>query len=191
MKPLKYRVNMIRSVREMERRQEQRRVRAVTLSGVAIGLAALAVFYAVLQCLSMSNIIDARKQRLADIQRRYRRYTEAEQIVGKEDIELLDKLHGGKIFWTGVLAALARHLPEGYWTTQLRYDGKTLQVRGEGFAGANQDQLLVIDEYLNKLREDRRFGAVFSKVNLGATGRTGKSSRGRDLVTFQFTAERG
>jgi Tfp pilus assembly protein PilN len=104
--------------------------------------------------------------------------------VDKSDIELLNDLQGKGMLWTKKLASMAKHLPDNYWITGFSFTNNTLTVHGYGYADSRQDQLLVLDQYLNRLRSDTTFSDIFSKVQLNMAERKDEGSR----VAFDVSA---
>lgn len=182
---MKYALNMIRSLREKEKKAERVRIRAFALSVLAGGLLALSFGYAALQMVSMRATLSEEEKRLERIEAEYRQYRETKEFVDKDDIELLDRLHNGKVFWTKKLVTLARYLPDNFWTTRLRYDGGTLDVEGFGYITQHQDQLVIIDDYLNRLRGDKAFMDIFQSIYLNSVTRT--DQEGKQVVSFSFS----
>jgi hypothetical protein len=181
-----YRINLVRNLRASERKQEsQRRLQA--MAGLAcFAVLALALAYSGMTIWKMEGVLTSEAEKLAQVQAEYRKYTATRTIVDKGDVELLSSLQGRGIFWTRKLAALATHLPENYAITSFNYNNGELIVTGHGFVGGSQDQLLVIDAYLNRLRADSAFSDVFRQLHLNAAQR--RSDAGQDRVTFQFSA---
>jgi Tfp pilus assembly protein PilN len=137
----------------------------------------------------MSRTLARERAELARIEAEYRRYKATQMIVDKADIELLDQLYSGKIFWTKKLEAMARNLPENYWITMFRYKDGTCNVKGYGYITEEQRQLITIDDYLNLLRQDRGFNDVLKNVHFNLTERNDEP--GRERVTFDYSAEGG
>ncbi|MBD3321340.1 MAG: hypothetical protein GF350_09630 [Chitinivibrionales bacterium] len=184
---MRYEINMIRSVREMERRAQQRRVFSLALSAIAIGLLALSFFYATLQVLTMESVLRQEKNKLKLVENEYEQYQETQQIVEKDDVELLDKLQNGKVFWTRILAAVAHYLPDNYWTTEFSFNSEVLNIKGEGYISRSQDQLVVLDKYIRSLENDPRFSSVFKSASLVSAERSSKED---NKIAFNISAER-
>lgn len=184
--PKTYRINLVRSLRERERKAErQRRVRV--MSGVAcFAVLALALLYSGFTVWKMEKVLRDEERKLEAIRAEYAKYTAARMIVDKGDVELLHNLQGRGIFWTKKLAALAKHLPDGYAITGFTYKAGELRVTGNGLVTSRQDQLLVLDGYLNRLRADSTFSDVFRQLYLNTAQRESGKAAGR--LTFEFSA---
>lgn len=184
--PKAYHINLVRSLREKERRAEkQRRIHAMV--GVAcFALLLLAVVYSGLTMWKMERVLAAEREKLVQIQSEYSRYTATRTIVDKGDVELLNRLQGRGIFWTKKLAAMATHLPDNYSITAFSYHNGELKVRGFGFTNPKQDQLLILDAYLNRLRQDTTFSDVFKQIFLSSAQRNDQPGTGK--VAFEFSA---
>lgn len=180
-----YRINLVRILREREKKLEkQRRYQAV--GGLACFVVlALAVAYSAFTILRMERVLSAEKEKLVQVENEYKKYTATRTIVEKGDVELLNGLQGRGIFWTKKLAALALHLPDYYTITDFSYRNGELRVSGFGFATSRQDQLLVLDGYLNGLRGDTTFSNVFKEIFL-STAQRAEDRSGK--VAFEFTA---
>jgi Tfp pilus assembly protein PilN len=180
-----YRINLVRSLRENERKQERKR-RIQALVGVTcFAVLALAFVYSGFAMWKMESVLAAEKDKLAQVQAEYNKYTATRMIVEKGDVELLNALQGRGIFWTKKLAALAKHLPDNYTITKFAYANGELRVSGLGTASSRQDHLLVLDGYLNRLRADSAFSNVFSEIYLNVA-QNEESASGR--VAFEFSA---
>jgi hypothetical protein len=184
--PVRYRLNLIRELREKENRRERRR-KLLVLSGIAcFGLFILSILYSGLTMWKMEQVLSSERNKLNSLKVEYNKYTVTKLIVDKSDIELLSDLKGRGILWTRNLAALAKHLPDNYWITHFRYANNELQVSGYGYASPQQDQLLVLDSYLNQLRSDTTFSDVFKTVRLHSAQRS--EEQGQARVSFDFSA---
>jgi hypothetical protein len=179
-----YRLNLIRELREREVQTERRQRLAVILGVGCFGFFVLSFLYSGLTIMQMETVLTREKDKVEHLQQEYRKYTAAKLIVDKSDIELLNDLQGKGIFWTKKLAAMAKHLPENYWITEFSFNNDILEVRGYGYANAQQDQLLILDQYLIRLRNDTTFADVFTKVQLNSAERRDEGAR----VAFDFSA---
>jgi hypothetical protein len=177
---------MVGVLRMEEKRRETQRLRRTALVCVSFGACALALFYALLQILIMRSALHDEREKLARIQEQYKRYNATALTVGKSDVELLDSLRNGRIFWTKKIAAMARHLPPNYRITRFGYVNGIYDVSGYGYISGRQEQLVAIDDYLNLLRADTTFSDVFTSIYLNSAART--DDQGRDRVSFAFTA---
>ncbi|HLP40242.1 MAG TPA: hypothetical protein VK465_01935 [Fibrobacteria bacterium] len=180
----RYRINLVRSLREKARKEEKQRRDHAMAGAACFVLLALAVTYACLTTLKMERVLAKEKHKLEQVRQEYRKYTVSRTIVDKGDVELLNALQGRGIFWTKKLAALANHLPESYAITGFEYKGGELRVKGRGYASPRQDQLLTLDDYLRRLREDTTFSDVFKELHLNRAERLEDGTR----IGFEFTA---
>ncbi len=185
---MKYDINLIERIRRQERLEQAQKSTARLIVVSAFALLFLSITYSASNVLRMYNSIELERRRLYRIEAEYRKYRAAKMIVDKADIELLDRIQTGRIFWTKKLAAVALHLPDSYWITRFGYDKGVLNVRGYGFISPMQDQLVTIDEYLNRLRADTSFSDVFPVVRLNSTSREDDASGER--VRFDYSAEK-
>ena len=189
---MKYRINLILQLRLNEQRDKKQQSTVRILTFVAFALLILAIGYSVSNILKMRLTIAGEQRELARIEAEYRKYKATRMIVGKADIELLDQLQNGRIFWTKKLAAMAFHLPNKppnpYWIIQFGYDRNILNVKGFGFISLKQEQLITIDDYLNDLRADTNFAEIFPDCYLNSTKRDDEGYRER--VTFDYSAEK-
>lgn len=184
--PKAYRLNLIRQLREQEHKAERRR-RTVALSGLAcFAVLVLVLLYSGLTVWNMERVLAAEQRKLENIRSEYQKYTAARLIVDKNDLELLNTLQGRGIFWTKKLAAMAKHLPDNYWITQFSFANGELRVSGHGYASSRQDQLLVLDGYLGRLRRDTSFSEVFKTLHLNTAER--REEQGAGTVAFDFSA---
>lgn len=189
---MKYQINFIKNIRVAERKAQAQKSVVTILSFATFALLLLSIGYAVTNVFKMNLAITKEQTELARIEAEYRKYKTTRMIVNKEDIELLDRLQHGRIFWTKKLAAMAFHLPNtppnSYWITKFGYKSNALKVNGYGFITPKQEQLITIDDYLNSLRGDTSFADVFTSCFLTTTRRDDEGYRER--VTFEYSAEK-
>jgi hypothetical protein len=181
-----YRLNLVRVLREKERQDEQRRRYQIIGGFACFAVLLLAFLYSGLTMWNMELILKSEENKLQHIQNEYRKYTGTGMTVDKNDVELLNSLHGRGIFWTKKLAAMATHLPADYTITGFSFRSGELKVFGTGQVSPKQDQLLVLDDYLNKLRADSTFSDVFKHLFLNKADRASDGHSQR--VTFEFSA---
>lgn len=179
-----YRLNLIRELREREIKTERRQRLSVILSLGCFGFFILSVLYSGLTIMQMEKILTLEEDKVRRLQQEYQKYKAARLIVDKSDIELLNDLSGKGIFWTKKLASLAKHLPENYWITSFRYVDHTLNIQGGGLANPKQDQLLILDRYLDRLRSDTTFSDTFTKIQLNLAERVDDGAK----IAFSFSA---
>ena len=156
-----------------------------------MGLACFGVFlasviYSVLTIWKMEKVIASEKVKLTLVQQEYQKYKAAKLIIGKVDIELLNELQGKGIFWTKKLATLAKYLPDNYSITHFTYANNEMRVVGLGQINPQQDQLLILDEYLNRLRSDTLYADLFKKIHLNSAQRGDGGEGGK--ISFEFSA---
>lgn len=188
-KPSKfYRLNLVRDLREREARRERQRRLAFLLGASCFLILALSIAYSGLTMWKMERILAHERQKVKALTQEYRKYQSSRLIVEKGDVELLSSLQGRGIFWTKKLAALATHLPENYWISHFTYKDGELRVSGHGYASSRQDQLLVLDGYMNRLRQDTTFSNVFKHVFLSRSDYTEEGGESR--IAFEFQATR-
>lgn len=180
-----YRINLIRSQREREK-EEERKHRMEVMSGIGcFVLLMLVIAYSGFTIWKMEKVLAAEKRKVDGIRSEYQKYTATRTIVDKGDVELLNNLQGRGIFWTKKLAALANHLPDNYIIKGFSYREGELKVSGHGNASSRQDQLLILDGYLKRLRSDSTFSNVFSELYLNTAFRQDEVGEGR--IGFEFS----
>lgn len=185
---VRYSVNLVRRIRIEEQRALRLKNRIFMLAASCTGLLVIAILVLVSQFLAMRIKIDVEKQQLNRIETEYRKYRATRMVVDRADIERLDALQANRIFWTKKLAALAYHLPENYWITRFAFDGRSLAVSGFGYISLQQEQLITLDNYLNKLRADSTYRDVFANTHFNAVARSDEADRSR--VSFDFSSLR-
>lgn len=182
-----YTHNLVRDQIQAEKNERKSQLLKVTLTAVFLGLLFPAVLYYVMNIITMKGVLDRERAKLHTLEEEYKKYTATRQVVDKADIELLDSLQNMRIFWTRKLAAIAQHLPDNYWITNFNY-GKSndLKVAGYGYISPQQEQLITLDDYLNRLRHDSTFNDDFRSTYLNMTRREDEGSR--DRVSFEYSA---
>lgn len=179
-----YRLNLIRELREREVKAERRHRLSVILGMGCFGFFLISVLYSGFTIVQMESVLTNENEKVRRLQQEYTKYTAARLIVDKSDIELLNDLQGKGVFWTKKLASMAKHLPENYWITGFSFANSTLNVKGYGYATSRQDHLLVLDDYLNRLRGDSTFADTFDTVRLNIAERKDEAGR----IAFDFSA---
>ncbi len=181
-----YRINLIRELRDREKKSEKQKSLAVTIGVACFIFFLISLLYSGFTMWRMENVIGSEQLKLTRLKQEYNKYKVTQLIVDKSDIELLNELQGRGMLWTRKLATMAKHLPDNYWITRFSYANNELRVTGYGYIPPNQDQLLVIDSYLNSLRIDTSFTDQFPHVQLNSAQRT--EENGNSRVAFDFSA---
>ncbi len=184
---MKYRFNLVRDIQRAQREAETSRVRLFVLIASGFGLLVIALFYAVLQTLSMYTSVQEERARLRRIKIEYRQYQASTMIVNQSDIALLDRLQHNRIFWTKKLVSMASALPENFWITKFAFDRTLLTVDGYGYLNGQQEQLITLDNYLTALRTDTLFCDVFKQVRLVSAIRSDDMQH--DRISFSYSAQ--
>jgi Tfp pilus assembly protein PilN len=188
---IKYRINLILHIRQQELQEQVLRSTVTIVAVFSLVLLLLSGGWAAFNLYTMNIALKKERSELTRIESEYHKYKTTRMIVDKGDIELLDRLLTGRIYWTKKLAAMAYHLPNRppnpYWITRFAYENKTLNVRGFGLISPEQEQLVTIDDYLNHLRADTTFSDVFGTCFMNSTGRADDGNVER--VMFDYSAE--
>jgi hypothetical protein len=179
-----YRLNLIRSIREREKKSERRKRLAFILAAGCFGFFVLSALYSGLTIWQMESVISLEKDKLSRLKQEYQKYTATKLIVDKADVELLGSLQGKGIFWTRKVTAMAQHLPENFWITRFSFQNGELNVAGFGLAGPRQSQLLVLNGYINDLKKDTSFADVFREVRLKKADRSDDGGK----IAFEISA---
>jgi hypothetical protein len=189
---VKYRMNLVKTVRAAEHRGQKHRTYITLLLTVCLGLLALSGYNVFVKLSKMETTISQEKVKLKRIEAEYLNYQETQSTIDKADIELLNRLQMGRIYWTKKLEAMASHLPEeqpiSYWITRFGYRPLTFSVQGYGYITQRQEQLLTLDDYLTKLRADPNYSDVLGQTYLKSTVRSDEDNRER--VSFEYTSVR-
>jgi hypothetical protein len=179
-----YRLNLIRTIRERERKSERRKRMAFILGAGCFGFLIISGLYSVMTIWLMENVIKSEQVKLLHLKQEYQKYTATKLIIDKADVELLGSLQGKGIFWTRKLAAMAKHLPDNYWITRFSFENNELRVGGYGLATSQQRQLLILDGYIRDLQQDTTFADVFKTIRLRSADRNEDGGK----VAFEFSA---
>ncbi len=182
--PVPYRLNLIRAIRQREKKSEQRKRMAFILGAGCFGFFVISILYSSLTIWQMEGVIKSEKDKLVRLEQEYRKYTSSKLIVDKSDVELLGELQGKGIFWTKKLAAMAKHLPDNYWITRFSFQNGELKVSGYGLPTPQQQQLLILDDYVQRMEQDTTFSTVFKSIRLRSVDRGSEAGR----VAFEFSA---
>jgi hypothetical protein len=185
---MKFTINLVQRQRAEEQRAEGRRLRVSVFAMVSFGILGVAILFTFFQIVTMGFALAGERNSLTLIKAEYGKYRSTRMIVDKADLALLDSLQGGRIFWTKKLAALASHLPENYWITQFSYDPPAFHAAGYGCISPQQNQLVTINEYLTRLRQDSTYSDVFHKTMFNSTSRIDERTQSR--VSFAFSSVR-
>ena len=189
---MKYQLNLIEQIRLKEKKELARRNSVSVLFLASFTLLLLSVALTGHNIIKMNASIERERTELRRIEAEYSKYKSTRMIVSKEDIEQLDRLQTGRIFWTRILAAMAYHLPDQpsnpYWITTFSFKKNVLNVKGYGTVPSDQKQLIAIDDYLNKLRSDSTFSDFFTSCYLNEATRKQPTKDSR--VGFNFSAEK-
>jgi len=185
---IKYSINLVRQIRLEEQRLLKQKNRIFTLAASCTGILIFGCIVLVSQIFAMKSKITIEQQTLARIEQEYSKYRATRMVIDKADIERLDSLQSARIFWTKKLASLAYYLPENYWITSFKFDAKMLRVQGNGYITNEQEQLIILDDYLNKLRADTTYIDVFNSTYFNVVNRSDEDGRSR--VVFEFSSLR-
>ncbi|MBN1128208.1 MAG: hypothetical protein JXA71_04445 [Chitinispirillaceae bacterium] len=187
---MRYNINLVRQLRSDERRAVELKNRLFTIALSCLGLLGIAVLAFTFQILGMETKLANERQELARIELEYGKYRSTRMVIDKADIERLDSLQSNRVYWTKKLAAMAYYLPKDYWIIKFGYDGKKFKVSGFGYITPEQEQLITLDEYLNKLRTDSAYVDVFKTTNFVAVARSDEEKVQQDRVSFEYASLR-
>jgi cell division protein FtsL len=178
---IRYKTKLVKSIRKAEKRSAKHFANMLLMLIICFCVLGGSGYYVYDQITKMEKVIAADKRELRKLVAELRNYEATQEIVEKADIELLNELLTNRVYWTKVLEAMAKYLPEeqpiSYWITKFGYreQSRTFSVSGHGYITDRQEQLLALDEYLNKLRADPEYSAVFGSTNLRSATRADES----------------
>jgi hypothetical protein len=187
---MRYNINLIRELRADERRASELRDRLFTIALSCIGLIGIAAITFTFQVLGMEAKLANERTQLARIELEYSKYKTTRMVIDKADIERLDSLQANRVYWTKKLVAMAVYLPENYWIIAFGFDGKLYSVEGYGYITQKQEQLITLDEYLNKLRADQSYNDVFKLTAFNVVSRADEEKEKRERVNFKYSSSR-
>jgi Tfp pilus assembly protein PilN len=187
---MKYKFNIIQSIKAAEARQARERFLRRALRAGSLGFLVIALLYSALQVNAMYGTVRRTSQRLDRIQKEFNRYKSSKMTIQKSDITLLDNMQEDRIYWTRILVALARHLPKNYWITSFDYGEQELTVKGFGYITQGQRQLIALNKYTNLLRGDSTFTDEFTRVFLKKAVRNDADDQ-QPRISFEFKATKG
>jgi Tfp pilus assembly protein PilN len=185
---MKYTINLIRQIRLEEGKAQRLKDRIFTLAAVCAALLVIAVLVLVFQVMRMQIKLTNEKQEVNRIELEYGKYKSTKMVIDKADIERLDSLQVNRVYWTKKIAAMAYFLPDNYWITKFSFDGRMFRVTGYGYITENQEQLITLDDYLNKLRGDSTYNDVFKSTYFNAVQRS--DEKGMNRVSFEYSSTR-
>lgn len=183
-----YTINFVRDLRVQEQKARRRKLFTTIVLTASGGILVLAFFYTGLEISIMRQVLAAERDNLNRIETEYRNYRETQETVTKAEVELLDRLQQDRVYWTKIIAAMARALPDYYWITSLEYKNRVLKTTGFGYITRQQKQLITIDSYLNLLRVDSTFAPWFPDSRLKVLER--QDEQWRERVGFEFLSQR-
>jgi Tfp pilus assembly protein PilN len=193
---IKYRMNLVKTMRIAEKRHMKHKAWATLMILAAFAILAVGGLFAFTRITEMQRTLDVERAKLKRVEDEYRNYQSTQTSIDKADIELLNQIQTNRVYWTKKLEAMARHLPEedpiSYWITRFGYQGNTYTVSGFGYITERQEQLLALDEYLSKLRNDPNYTDVFGSTSLRSAIRSDETERGvtRERVSFEYASTR-
>jgi hypothetical protein len=189
---MRYNINLVRQLRAEERKAVELRNRLFSIGLSCFGILGIASLTFTFQVLGMETKLANERLALARIEQEYGKYRTTRMVIDKADIERLDSLQANRIFWTRKLAAMAVYLPAEYWIIKFGFDSKTYRVSGFGYISKDQEQIITLDEYLNKLRSDNNYTDVFKMTSLTSVIRSdeGDERAKRERVSFDYTSLR-
>lgn len=185
---MRYTINLVRQIRIEEQKSVRLKNRIFTLAASCSAILIVALLVLVFQILRMQIKLQNEKQEVTRIELEYGKYKATRMVIDKADIERLDSLQANRVYWTKKIAAMAYFLPENYWITKFSFDGKIFKVTGYGYITPNQEQLITLDDYLNKLRADTTYNDVFKTTYFNAVQRSDEENMNR--VSFEYSSMR-
>lgn len=188
---MKYQINLVSEIRQDEKRKQLHDSLQVYAFVALAGIITIVLLKSTLFLQLVRQDLNLANAYLKTLETEYQRYQQTTMTVEKQDLELLDQLQHGRLFWTKKLSSMALPLPPNYWVNRFEYKSNQFSVDGFGYIDGNQRQLITLDDYLNILRADTTFRKGLEQIFLVETRRTDLHSEDgdRDQVSFQFRAK--
>lgn len=188
---MKYHINLVSKIRQEEKHWQLQNSLQVYAFVALAGIITIVLLKSALFLQLVRQDLQLAEQYLLTLQTEYQRYQQTTMTIEKQDLELLDKLQHGRLFWTKKLASMALPLPSNYWVNKFEFKTNRFSVDGFGYIDESQRQLITLDEYLTILRHDSVFRRGLEQVSLVETRRTDSKKYGdpRDQISFRFNAK--
>jgi Tfp pilus assembly protein PilN len=181
-----YKLNLIKKLRAEQYKEEQARLRRTILFTIYYGLLVVVFFFYMFYYLGLKEKRDTKIMELKKIERDIQSLEQSSEAITREDLQLLNRLQKDRIFWSKKMVVLASGLPESYWIESLGYRGEKLEVKGRGYISAKQEQLLVLDDYLAVLRNNKEFMQDFRKKQVELKFTKIMNLEEKNLIEYKF-----
>jgi Tfp pilus assembly protein PilN len=181
---VRYRTNLIRTLRKEEKKYEQRqRLSRIFVIG-SLCFLTIAILYAGLNIWSMNSVLKVETENLNRLKAEFAKYNASKETIEKSDVETLNQLQLSAIFWSRKLATLGQYLPQEYWLKTIHFQSNSLRVTGSSSAAMDQAALLTLQGYLEALVSDSTFKKEFPTVRLSNSTRAANETG----LSFEFEA---
>lgn len=187
---MKYQINLVAEIRLDEKKRQRLDSFQVYIFVILAGVLTIVLLKGLLFVQLVRQDLALAQSHLKTLETEYQRYQQTTFSIEKQDLELLDRLQHGRLFWTKKLSAMAHPLPQNYWVNKFTFKNNQFTVDGFGYIDEEQRQLITIDDYLNILRADTIFRTNLELISFVETKRTNlhEQSQDRDEVSFTFKA---
>jgi Tfp pilus assembly protein PilN len=96
----------------------------------------------------------------------------------------VQKLFDQRVCWSRKLNELSFNLPDGVWFNEILFNQTTLIIRGS-IISLRKEEMVLINTFLNRLKQNRDFSSDFSSLELSLLER--KNIGGYEVINFTLT----
>ncbi|MBU0519176.1 PilN domain-containing protein [bacterium] len=168
-KVFKINLNKYEGLAEREARWKKRR-EILVISGflVVLGLMSL---YAFRNHQALGDIIDAKEERIADIETRLTELASSGKNIAKNDVLTLARMEKDRFLWATKLKALGDILPDEVALTMLDYNYRELRIKAISKILADEKEFDKVSQFMDMLKTTPFFYREFSNIRFSESHR--------------------
>ncbi len=157
-----------------------------TYFGVAVGLLILGAVALGYENYRMEQLIQAKQQQINDIKLKIQELRKKGKNLSRKDILAMADLESRRILWARKLQALSRLAPHDMAITGLVYKDNRLFISGILRVFEDQREFDIIDQFIERLRNDPTFSQDFTKIKFSKFSRL--TLLNQEIVSFEIQA---
>lgn len=139
---------------------------------------------------AMGEIIKAKKQKIAEIDRRLDELQRTGKNISKADVQTLARMEKERFLWASKLRAMSDILPEDVILTLLEFNNRQLRIKAISKIMSDEREFDKVSEFMNMLKSTPFFYREFTNIRFSESHRITIEKQEILSITITCTIEK-
>jgi len=183
-------INLNKSEGHAEREARWRRRRETITISFFVVIFLILSLYTLRNHQALGEIIEAKQQKIAEIERRLDELQRTGKNISKQDVMTLARMEKERFLWASKLKVLSEILPEDVILTLLEFNNRELRIKAISKIMSDEREFDKVAEFMNMLKSTPFFYREFTNIRFSESHRMRVESQEILSITITCTIEK-